>query len=104
MLNLLWGGIESNQVGTAEFVDSCRRVGRSLRPSPYAQAVSKKLQPLATADPRKDRRYTSAGNRRDGRRVPPAFIPQVGAAPPPERGPGTRPLPGHPPRAVGGPV
>jgi hypothetical protein len=27
MLNLLWGGIESNQVGTAEFVDFCRRVG-----------------------------------------------------------------------------
>jgi len=27
MLNLLWGGIESNQVGTAEFVDLCRRVG-----------------------------------------------------------------------------
>ncbi|MGH9846442.1 MAG: alpha-L-arabinofuranosidase [Blastocatellia bacterium] len=26
MLNLLWGGIESNQVGTAEFVDLCRRV------------------------------------------------------------------------------
>ena len=25
MLNLLWGGIESNQVGTAEFVDLCRR-------------------------------------------------------------------------------
>jgi alpha-L-arabinofuranosidase len=27
MLNLLWGGIESNQVGTLEFVDLCRRVG-----------------------------------------------------------------------------
>ncbi|TWT29345.1 Intracellular exo-alpha-(1-_5)-L-arabinofuranosidase [Posidoniimonas corsicana] len=27
MLNLQWGGIESNQVGTAEFVDFCRRVG-----------------------------------------------------------------------------
>ncbi|MFN0122330.1 MAG: alpha-L-arabinofuranosidase [Blastocatellia bacterium] len=27
MLNLLWGGIESNQVGTAEFVDFARRVG-----------------------------------------------------------------------------
>jgi alpha-L-arabinofuranosidase len=27
MLNLLWGGIESNQVGTFEFVDLCRRVG-----------------------------------------------------------------------------
>lgn len=27
MLNLLWGGTESNQVGTAEFVDFCRRVG-----------------------------------------------------------------------------
>ncbi len=27
MLNLLWGGIESNQVGTAEFVDLCRRAG-----------------------------------------------------------------------------
>lgn len=25
MLNLLWGGIESNQVGTAEFVDFCRQ-------------------------------------------------------------------------------
>jgi hypothetical protein len=25
MLNLLWGGIESNQVGTAEFVDLCRQ-------------------------------------------------------------------------------
>jgi alpha-L-arabinofuranosidase len=27
MLNLLWGGVESNQVGSAEFVDLCRRVG-----------------------------------------------------------------------------
>ena len=27
MLNLLWGGVESNQVGTGEFVDFCRRVG-----------------------------------------------------------------------------
>jgi len=27
MLNLLWGGVESNQVGTAEFVDFSRRVG-----------------------------------------------------------------------------
>jgi alpha-L-arabinofuranosidase len=27
MVNLLWGGIESNQVGTGEFVDFCRRVG-----------------------------------------------------------------------------
>ncbi len=27
MRNLLWGGIESNQVGTAEFVDFARRVG-----------------------------------------------------------------------------
>lgn len=27
MLNLLWGGIESNQVGAAEFVDFSRRVG-----------------------------------------------------------------------------
>jgi alpha-N-arabinofuranosidase len=27
MLNLLWGGIESNQVGTAEFVDLCRTAG-----------------------------------------------------------------------------
>ncbi|MBC8002517.1 MAG: alpha-L-arabinofuranosidase [Opitutaceae bacterium] len=26
MLNLLWGGIESNQVGTEEFVDFCRQV------------------------------------------------------------------------------
>lgn len=27
MLNLMWGGLESNQVGTAEFVDFCRQVG-----------------------------------------------------------------------------
>jgi len=27
MHNLLWGGMESNQVGTHEFVDFCRRVG-----------------------------------------------------------------------------
>jgi alpha-N-arabinofuranosidase len=27
MVNLLWGGIESNQIGTGEFVDFCRRVG-----------------------------------------------------------------------------
>lgn len=27
MHNLLWGGIESNQIGTHEFVDFCRRVG-----------------------------------------------------------------------------
>src|SRR5438132_4665429 len=27
MLNLLWGGIESNQVGTSEFVGLCQRVG-----------------------------------------------------------------------------
>ena len=27
MLNLCWGGVETNQVGTAEFVDFCRRVG-----------------------------------------------------------------------------
>lgn len=27
MLNLLWGGIESNQVGTAEFVDFCAQIG-----------------------------------------------------------------------------
>ena len=27
MLNLLWGGIESNQVGTGEFVELCRYVG-----------------------------------------------------------------------------
>lgn len=26
MINLMWGGMESNQVGTAEFVDFCRRV------------------------------------------------------------------------------
>jgi len=27
MLNLLWGGTESNQIGTHEFVDFCRQVG-----------------------------------------------------------------------------
>lgn len=27
MHNIVWGGIESNQIGTAEFVDFCRRVG-----------------------------------------------------------------------------
>ncbi len=27
MYNLLWGGMETNQVGTAEFVDFCRQVG-----------------------------------------------------------------------------
>lgn len=27
MRNLVWGGMESNQVGTAEFVDFCRQVG-----------------------------------------------------------------------------
>lgn len=27
MINLLWGGIYNNQVGTAEFVNFCRRVG-----------------------------------------------------------------------------
>ncbi len=27
MRNLVWGGVESNQVGTAEFVDFCRQVG-----------------------------------------------------------------------------
>ena len=27
MINLLWGGVESNQIGTGEFVDFCRRVG-----------------------------------------------------------------------------
>ncbi len=27
MINLLWGGIESNQVGTGEFVDFCRQTG-----------------------------------------------------------------------------
>ena len=27
MLNLLWGGLETNQVGTAEFVDFCRQTG-----------------------------------------------------------------------------
>ena len=26
MLNLNWGGVETNQIGTAEFVDFCRRV------------------------------------------------------------------------------
>src|SRR5512146_2910393 len=26
-LNLLWGGVESSQVGTHEFVDFCRQVG-----------------------------------------------------------------------------
>ncbi|BCM93632.1 intracellular exo-alpha-(1-_5)-L-arabinofuranosidase [Abditibacteriota bacterium] len=26
MLNLLWGGVESNQIGTVEFVDFCRQV------------------------------------------------------------------------------
>ena len=26
MINLMWGGLESNQVGTAEFVDFCRQV------------------------------------------------------------------------------
>ena len=26
MINLLWGGIETNQIGTAEFVDFCRQV------------------------------------------------------------------------------
>jgi alpha-L-arabinofuranosidase len=26
MLNLMWGGLESNQIGTAEFVDFCRQV------------------------------------------------------------------------------
>lgn len=26
MINLMWGGIESNQIGTAEFVDFCRQV------------------------------------------------------------------------------
>ena len=26
MLNLLWGGIESNQIGTGEFIDFCRQV------------------------------------------------------------------------------
>jgi alpha-L-arabinofuranosidase len=26
MINLLWGGIETNQVGTAEFVDFCSQV------------------------------------------------------------------------------
>ena len=27
MLNILWGGVETNQVGTHEFVDFCRQVG-----------------------------------------------------------------------------
>ena len=27
MLNLLWGGVESNQIGTMEFVDFCKTVG-----------------------------------------------------------------------------
>jgi hypothetical protein len=27
MINLLWGGIESNQIGTGEFVEFCRHVG-----------------------------------------------------------------------------
>jgi len=27
MFNILWGGMESNQIGTAEFVDFCRQVG-----------------------------------------------------------------------------
>src|SRR5690606_3115298 len=27
MINLMWGGVESNQIGTAEFVDFSRRVG-----------------------------------------------------------------------------
>ena len=27
MVNLLWGGVESNQIGTGEFVDFCQRVG-----------------------------------------------------------------------------
>ncbi len=27
MINLLWGGMESNQVGTHEFIDFCRQVG-----------------------------------------------------------------------------
>ena len=27
MYNLLWGGMESNQIGTSEFVDFCRRTG-----------------------------------------------------------------------------
>jgi alpha-L-arabinofuranosidase len=27
MLNLLWGGVETNEVGTGEFVDFCRQVG-----------------------------------------------------------------------------
>ncbi len=27
MLNMCWGGVETNQVGTAEFIDFCRQVG-----------------------------------------------------------------------------
>ena len=27
MHNIVWGGVESNQIGTAEFVDFCRQVG-----------------------------------------------------------------------------
>jgi alpha-L-arabinofuranosidase len=27
MHNLVWGGIESNQIGTAEYLDFCRQVG-----------------------------------------------------------------------------
>ena len=27
MYNMSWGGIETNQIGTAEFADSCRRTG-----------------------------------------------------------------------------
>jgi alpha-N-arabinofuranosidase len=27
MLNILWGGMESNQIGTAEFLDLCKQVG-----------------------------------------------------------------------------
>ena len=27
MVNLAWGGVESSQVGTAEFIDLCRRAG-----------------------------------------------------------------------------
>ena len=27
MCNQMWGGMDSNQVGTHEFVDFCRRVG-----------------------------------------------------------------------------
>ena len=32
MLNLLWGGVETNQVGTHEFVDFCRQVGAEPLP------------------------------------------------------------------------